>query len=240
MSIQLWKEMPEGFLKKRFKAFDKLDHAVKRLIVDLAKDQKFKCAFSFCDKKYVLEIEHEPGEKLSYTNIRGLVCHRCNLALRAYEMEERGEYSSWENGHPYIGDDEVEAYRYTFECRKDLLIDALEEKRMGPVKYWRKKRILDMLDARYEERRLPWQHRSDETWDGKIRSPEHALRVLAGCMQFVVEQLKKDQNYQPPENFLKVTAQIHPIIEEAKAVREQTATDNAAALTSDSGIPIDG
>src|SRR5665647_3718671 len=104
MSTMLWDELPNGLLKKQFKAFNKLDSAVKRLIIDLAKRQKFKCAFSSCNKNTGLEIDHDPAERLPYTifNVRGLVCHRCNLALRAHEMEERGEISSWEGGHPCL------------------------------------------------------------------------------------------------------------------------------------------
>jgi hypothetical protein len=63
-----------------------------RLTVELAHEQEFECAL--CDEGHDLIIEHdhepEEGRGHPYTiyNIRGLVCTRCNQALRAYEMED--------------------------------------------------------------------------------------------------------------------------------------------------------
>jgi hypothetical protein len=40
-------------------------------------------------------------------------------------------------------------------------------------------------------------------------------------MEYVVEQFMKDPNYQPPEEFLKLWVTVRPILDEAKAIREQ-------------------
>ena len=57
MSQSLWQSLPADFLKKKYPAWDRLDHEVKLLIVELAKNQNFKCAL--CNRRHGLEIEHD-------------------------------------------------------------------------------------------------------------------------------------------------------------------------------------
>jgi recombination endonuclease VII len=234
MSVRLWKEMPEGFLKIGFKAFDKLDHDIKQLIFDLAKDQNFKCALCSKRRDLIIEHEHEPREKVPCTvyNIRGLVCGRCNKALMGCDMEECGYFTNWENGYPYLSSDDYQNYKYRFDCRVAPLIDAAHVKRVGCRNTAHREHVLWMLDARYEEGRFPWQRRSKGTWDGEIRSPEQAIEVLTACVEFVAEQFKKDPNYEPPEIFLKLMVQIRPILDQAMADREHATADNTAAHVS--------
>jgi hypothetical protein len=212
MSYRLWRGLPDGFLKKSYRYFCKFDPNVQRLIFELAEGQKFKCAL--CSKRHGLLIEHDhdpdegPGRTYTIHNVRGLVCHRCNQALRGYEMEERGECTNWENGYPYLSSNDYEDYVYAYKCRVYPLNEAAHETRVGCRNPWRRRPILQKFDEwRYEGGKPPssWL-RFKENESKKIRNPEDALRLLAACMQFVVDQLKKDPDYEPPENFLKLCA----------------------------------
>lgn len=217
MSIQFWKAMPQGFLKRGFRSFDKLDHSVKELIFDLGNKQNFECALCAQDRDLIIEHDHELGDRVPLTifNIRGLVCQRCNQALKGCDMGERGYITSWENGYPYLSDGDYQEYKYRFDCRVERFTDAAHVRRVGCKNLEHRKRVLEILDRRYEERRFPWQQTPEEAWDGEIKSPEHAIQVLAACMQFVVDQIKGDPNYEPPKAFIKLMNLVGPIIEEA-------------------------
>jgi hypothetical protein len=76
MTDDLWDQLPAGFLMKSPIGWTRLDRDVRRLVVELAREQKFKCAF--CDKAKGLIIEHDhwpergSGDKLTIYNVRGL------------------------------------------------------------------------------------------------------------------------------------------------------------------------
>ena len=70
-----------------------------------------------------------------------------------------------------------------------------------------------------------------------ITTPEQFIKTLLACMQFVIEQFKKDPNYQPPEKFIEVVAQVRPIIEPALASRSGTTADNASVQCAASILP---
>lgn len=234
MSFVLWKKLPEGFLRKSYRQFYKLDHEVKRLIIELANNQKFKCALCTQDRNLIIEHDHEPeegrGDRITIHNIRGLVCQQCNSSLSVYERQERGVYFGLENVTSYISSHRYERYVYAYECRTASLREALLEKQIP--NYWHRKLILDRFDYWfYEEGRPPlWYRKYKEKERTKIETPEDFIRVLTAIVQFVTEQLKKDSNYQPPEGFLKIMVLIKPIIEQAMAIREESAAENTSAL----------
>lgn len=232
MSLCLWKALPDGFLKRGYRSFDRLEQAVKQLVIDLAKEQNFRCALCSQDRDLVVEHDHEPGEKVVVTvfNVRGLVCQRCNQALKGCDMAERGYFTSWENGYPYLSEWDYEDYKYRFENRVEPLIDAAHVQRVGCRNIERRKHVLWVLDRRYEEGRFPWQLRSKKEWNGEIKSPDHALQVLAACMQFVVEQHKADPDYKPPEKFLRLMSIVGPMVEQAMADRSPMTMQGSNAI----------
>jgi hypothetical protein len=73
------------------------------VVVELAREQKFKCAF--CDKAKGLIIEHDhwperdSGDKLTIYNVRGLACSGCNWHLGTYEADERGDYRGFDDAY---------------------------------------------------------------------------------------------------------------------------------------------
>ena len=121
MSYELWQKLPKRFLKKKYQWWYNLDQDVKQLIVELANDQKFKCALCTRDRDLIVEHDHEPQEGPGYPytiyNIRGLVCSRCNWHLMVYEKEESGEYLNWENASSYLSSSDYENYVYAYKCR---------------------------------------------------------------------------------------------------------------------------
>jgi hypothetical protein len=96
MSFELWNELPDGLLKMKRRTWVRLDYEVKLLIIELARNQGFKCAHCGKERGLVIEHDHDPehGRRDKYTiyNIRGLVCHRCNWHIGIYEADQRGEY----------------------------------------------------------------------------------------------------------------------------------------------------
>jgi hypothetical protein len=53
-SFELWQKLPTDFLKKKYRGWCQLDYDVRCLIVELAENQKFKCAL--CNQTEGLEI----------------------------------------------------------------------------------------------------------------------------------------------------------------------------------------
>lgn len=218
MSSALWRKLPHRFLRMKFERYDELDHEVKRLIVDLASDQKFKCALCSRDSNLIVEHDHEPQEGCGSTytiyNIRGLVCSRCNWHLMVYEKEASGEYIDWENASSYLSSREYEDYIYTYECRVGSLIETLLEKRIP--NYWHRRLILDRFDDWYYEGGQPplWYRRHKQKEAVKIETPEDFIRGLTAIVKFVGDQIKKDPNYEPPEIFFKLMVRIRPIIDQ--------------------------
>jgi hypothetical protein len=149
MSAALWCQLPDRFLKISFKRFAQLDYDVRLLIIDLARNQKFKCAL--CDDDRALEIEHDhdpaygTGKKPTIYNIRGLTCRACNFHLGLYERDKNGE--AWEFGDITcrISDRKWEDYNYAYDCRFIGLYEDKRKEQMG-IKYWPRKVFLDKFD----------------------------------------------------------------------------------------------
>ena len=87
---------------------------------------------------------------------------------------------------------------------------------MGSQNYWRRRRILDEFDEWYYCRGQPplWYRRYREEKSRTIETPEDAIRGLTAILKFINEQFKKDPNFEPPDEFLKLMARIGPILDE--------------------------
>jgi hypothetical protein len=213
MSLTLWNKLPSGFLKKRFMAWDRLDAGVKRLIVKLAEEQKFKCVH--CPRERNLIIEHDhypefgPGDKLTVFNVRGLVCQRCNWHLMVYEKDLNGEDRGFYDVYSYVSDHEWESYIYAYDCRVIGLHETRLEEQMGGAKYWRRRLLLDRFDDWKEfgarKRHYPWHWGFDEIKERKrtmIRTPEQFLKVLAAILEYLKTQIARDPDWRPPEEMM--------------------------------------
>lgn len=221
MSVELWKKLPDGFLKRGLQGWRKLDRDVQELIVELAAMQKFNCALCKDENRDLeVEHEHEPREKVPPTiyNIRGLVCGRCNRQLMFYEKAERGEAIMLGDNIilSRITSDEYEDYKDGYRVRASY--EEVLKKKMG-YRYWDRRRKLDFIYARYEDGRFPWQQ--DHKWliRAKLKNPEYAAKVVVECIKFASEQFEKDPNFQPPDGFWKMINHIRPIIDSIRQER---------------------
>lgn len=163
VSLVLWKKLPRGLLKKRFKARDRLGPDVKRLVVKLAEEQKLKCVHCPRERNLIIEHDHDPifgtGDKLTAFNIRGLVCQRCNWHLMIYEKDLNGEYRGLDDVSNYISNSEWETYIYAHDTLVAMLYESQLEERMGTLKYLKRRIFLDKFDDWKEwgpaSRRIP-------------------------------------------------------------------------------------
>jgi hypothetical protein len=231
MSFELWQELPELFLKMKYPRWSRLDQDVKRLIVELAIDQKFKCALCESrDRNLVVDHDHYPeegpGDRFTVYNVRGLVCQGCNWDLAFYETEGAGGDFGWENVSCKISSDDYDDYVYVYQCRVAPLVEAAQVKRIGCRNPWHRSSTLQKFDDWFYEGEQPplWYQRYEEEESRRIETPEDAVRVLTAIVQFANEQFEKDPNFEPGEEFWKLIAWIRPIIEQAKAIKEETPT----------------
>ena len=74
-----------------------------------------------------------------------------------YEAEERGEYPDWPDRYPRVSESEHEKYIYSYKCRVSPLLEAMLEKRLGTINYWRRRTFLQKFDEWEDEgRNYPW------------------------------------------------------------------------------------
>ena len=237
--MSLWDELPEGLLRKERRGWSRLDYDVRRLIVELARNQRYKCAHCSENRNLIIEHdhypEHGPGDKCTIYNIRGLVCGPCNWHIGMHEAEERGEYPNWPDRFPRVSEREYESYIYRYECRVHPLLEAMRERRMGSLNYWRSKTFLAKFDSWKEwGGKYPWHWGFEEIKDkkyGRIRTPKQFLGALYACSQYVLEQLRKDPDYEPPEAFLKVMVRIKPLLDSIRPSVEARDTSTHALVT---------
>jgi hypothetical protein len=226
MSLVLWNKLPNGFLNMKFKRWATLDHDVRLLIVELASEQKFKCALCSQTRALVVEHDHDPeygpGKPITIHNIRWLACQRCNWHLMVYEKDRNGEHRGFDEAYSYVSDHEWESYIYAYECRVGALREARLEKELGSLNYWRRRNFLSRFDGWQEwGGRYPWHWGFDEIKDqkyGKIRTPLQFIKSLAACVQFVKGELEKNPEYEPPEKFLEVIFRIKPLMDELRPI----------------------
>lgn len=232
MSLHLWNDLPSGFLKMKLSSWRKLDYRIKLLVVELARQQEFKCAH--CDETQALVIEHDhdpeygPGGDIkTIYNIRGLACHRCNWHIGQYEAGQRGEISSWPHVFICVSDERYESYVWEYRSRVHPLIEAKLEEEMGSPNYWRRRRFLQKFDGWKEwggtRRNYPWYWGFDEIKDkknGSIRTPKQFLQMLVGVMKFVLEEFKRNPDFQPPEAFFQLMIKVEPLVETIRSIAE--------------------
>jgi hypothetical protein len=228
VSFTLWNKLPDGFLQMSYKRWAKLDNDVKRLIVELATEQKFKCAHCTRVRKLVVEHDHDPqhgpGDKYTVYNIRGLVCQRCNWHLMLCEKDKNGEYRGFDDVQSYVSDNEWESYIYTYEGRVGALLEALLEEKLGPQNYWRRRLFLNKFDDWREwGGSYPWYWAFDEIKDekyGKIRTPKQFFKTLVGCMQFIKGELEKNPDFEIPDEFIRLMVRVKPVLDELRPIAE--------------------
>ena len=228
MSLILWNKLPYGFLNMKFRRWSKLGRDVQLLILELASEQKFKCALCSRDQDLVVEHDHDPeygpGKPITIHNIRGLACQRCNWHLMIYEKDKNGEYRGFDEVYSHISDQRWESYIYAYECRVGALREARLERELGSLNYWRRRLFLDKFDDWQEYGgRYPWYWGFGEIKDqkyGKIRTPLQFIKTLSACVEFVKGEMDKDPNYEPSETFLEVIFRIKPLLDELRPVVE--------------------
>ena len=196
-SFELWQELPTGFLKKGYRAWDRFDLNAQRTIVTLAKTQKFKCAFAFCsaDRALIVEHDHETddGDRPTMNNIRGLTCQRCNWHLMIYEKNERGEYTGWD--HPIIGAEEI------------CCISLINGRRDGTILL-----ILILGVGNLK--------RSKNKDMGKLETPGRFIKYLIACMKFIADKVREDPEFRHSPEFHRCMAQLKPIVDKLRPIFE--------------------
>jgi len=200
----------------------RLDLGVRKLIVELARAQDFKCAF--CDKRRDLIIEHDhypergSGDKLSVYNIRGPACSGCNWHLGMYEADERGDYRGFDEAYIRISEHDFYPYAEAYDHRVLTLIEKEFEQRMEPRNYWRRRLFLQKFDEREWSRYYPWPSYFDEIEQQRrmrIRTPEQFWNAFAACVRFVAEEKRKNPGFEIPEEFMRIAIRVKPILDEA-------------------------
>lgn len=250
MSDHLWHQLPAGFLKKTARGWLRLDRDIRELVVELARAQKFKCAFCDAAKNLIIEHDHWPdrgsGDKLTVYNVRGLACPRCNWHLGMYEADQRGDYRGFDDASIHISEYDFEPYSYAYDCRVQELIEKEIERELGPRIYWRRVLALQKFDDWQERSRWQYPPRSyfaeiKRRRRSIIRTPEQFLETAAACIRFLAEQKRKNPDYEIPETFLRVLTQIKSFLDEIwpqieGRYREIQADKQAASLQS--GAPL--
>jgi hypothetical protein len=199
------------------------------LIVELANSQKFKCAICGQNHSLIVEHDHEPeegrGDIYTVHNIRGLVCKGCNWHLMIYERDQRGEHRGWDNvDSSHISDSQYEGYVYDYECRVGELREAALERRLGTINYYRRKALIDKFDEWDEYGSYPWRWGFEDIKakrHGLIRTPMQLVKVGSALMKFVMEEEKKDPNYQPPDDLLMLMFRMHSILDSIRPSLER-------------------
>jgi hypothetical protein len=222
MSDDLWHQLPSGFLKRSPKGWRRLDRSVRLLVVELARAQKFQCAFCDETKGLIIEHDHWPergsGDILTVYNVRGLACSRCNWHIGMHEADARGDYRGWDDAYIYISENNFYPYVEAYESRVRVLLEEELEQRLGTVNYWRRRLFLQKFDDWHEwGGRYPWRSyfseiKERQRW--KIRTPEQFWKTLAACVCFIVEEKQKNPDFELPEKFQEVLVRVKIILDD--------------------------
>ncbi len=229
MSWVLWNKLPSGFLKRGYKNFNRLDHDVKTLIVNLATEQNFKCALCSRERNLIVEHDHDPfhgtGDVPTIYNIRGLTCQRCNWHLMMYEHSENGNYISFGEASSNISSREWDEYIYAYDCRVVGLSEKELEERCP--NYWERRLFIDKFDDWREwgsrRREYPWRWCFNEIKDqkyGQVRTPKQFFRLLAAINRYLKNEIEKNPNYEPPEEIVRGLLRLKPFLDEVRPIIE--------------------
>ena len=230
-SFERWQELPTGFLKKGYRAWDRFDHDAQRTIVELAKTQNFKCTFCSADRGLIVEHDHETddGDRPTINNIRGLTCQRCNWHLMIYEKNERREYTGWDHVNCFINSSRYDDYIYSYECRLERLYEERLEKTCP--NYWSRRILLDKFDEWKEgwhHSPYPWRWEFEEIKEqrhGKIRTPGRFIKYLIACMKFIADKVREDPEFRHSPEFHRCMAQLKPIVDKLRPIFEARMTE---------------
>ena len=230
MSFHFWDDLPENFLRMKYRSFRKLAYDVQQLIIELAKDQKFRCALCREERNLIIEHDRDPEEgpwhRYTIYNIRGLACSKCNFHLMLYEKQENGDYINWENSYPQISGDEYEDYIYFYRNRVYPLVQQVQEKRAGCGNPWRRRHILKRFDEwRYEGGERP-------LWYRRYKEAQESFTGLLACIEYLKEQFAKP-NFEPSDDDLRAVALVDKIIEKLRTASKLTAAAPQAGVAVD-------
>jgi hypothetical protein len=227
MTYAQYESLPAGFLNVGFGGWRKLRWDVQSLIVELAKTQSYKCFFCNKNRKLVIEHDHEAmswppcSDEYTVYNVRGLACHRCNVHLEWYEKKLRGDYGGFDHVSIVISDRKYEKYIDAFERR--LTRQHEEAMEANCTNHGPRLLFLNKFDDWKHgwTRIYPWPRYFEEIKErrhGKIRTPRQAVRALIACMSFVAEEYKKNPEFQPPEEFVKLMVRMKPVFNELRPI----------------------
>lgn len=151
-------------------------------------------------------------------NIRGLACSQCNWHLGMYEADARGDYRGWNDAHIYISERDFEPYSYAYDRRVLALFEKEIEYKLGPRIYQRRRDLLQKFDDWNEWGRgyYPWRSYFAEIRERRrwiIRTPEKFWKVLTACIRFVVEEKRKNPDFEIPDQFFQIVARVQPMLE---------------------------
>jgi recombination endonuclease VII len=216
MSLRLRDKLPADLLQKAPKAFDKLDHQIKELVVRLAEEQGFKCFF--CETRAGLFIEHEhcPGvrEKLTIYNIRGLVCSRCNQHISYLEQEQLLGFKNFENAESWISSDEFEGYTYLFDQRIVEFQEAELLRQMGASQYWERFVRLSKIEWRSKSRPEYFQ---EAKFRQRMKHPHLVIKFVAAALRYVQNQFDSNPQYDPPDAVITFLVRVKPLVDKVRA-----------------------
>jgi hypothetical protein len=227
-------DLPLGFLRMGRRSFEKLNSGVRTVIVALAKEHNYKCAFCTCDHKLEVEHDHDPdegsGDEYTIYNIRGLVCRGCHFHLTLYERLEQGDSMGWDHVDCRIDWQEYKDYIYFYTTRTDPLLNSLHVKRVGCSNPEHREIVLRKFDAwKYDEEPSPWRERWERDRAPRIETPEEAIRGLLACLRYAKAEADKDPNGQLPAELIEPLVRLWPIVESLAAIaRERTSIAGAS------------
>lgn len=221
MSLGFWNLFPDRHLKMSYSTWRRLDHGVKELLVELAREQGFKCAFCPRTTHLIVEHDHDPdherGDRYTVFNVRGLACKRCNTHISIFEKAEQGEGWGFGYAHSRLSSDEYHSYMSRYVSRVAPLIEALMKKKLGSRIYWRRRNALSKFDDwRVWGLQRSWRKNIDEVKRRKrsiIRTPEQGLKVLASLVDYVKRQMEADPSYEPPDEFIRLIVRAKPFVD---------------------------
>jgi hypothetical protein len=136
-----------------------------------------------------------------------------------FEADARGDSRGWDDAFIHISERDFEPYAYAYECRILALLERELEQQLGPVNYWRRRLFLQKFDdwREWGRGRYPWpsyfaEIKERRRW--RIRTPERFWNTLAACVRFIVEEKRRNPDFEIPEQVLQVLIRVKPILDD--------------------------